>query len=197
MPAYYQKALAGFITENPASVLWKLTQANAVERFPLTPQAIEAWGAQVPVLVTAIAHLTRVFPESQRWSILLEYPIPIVGKRIDAVLLMRNVIIVIETKTGASPTSAARQVDDYALNLACFHEYSAHRIIVPLVVADAPVATNVISTEFDTLIEKCQVSSTSGLGQILETICRQYVTADEPEIDADQWNCGRFRSLLK
>ena len=195
MPAYYQKALAGFIAEDPASVLWKLTQANAVERFPLTPQAIEAWGAQLPVLVTRITHLLGVFPDAKNWSVLLEYPIPIVGKRIDAVLLLRNVIVVIETKTGASPTSAARQVDDYALNLACFHEYSAHRTIVPLVVADAPVAKDVIGAEFEKLIEKCRMSSTSDLGEALEVVCRQYVREKESPIEADQWNHGRFRPI--
>jgi len=195
MPAYYQKALAGFVAEDPASVLWKLTQANAAERFPLTPQAIEAWRAQLPVLVAGIAHLLHAFPDAQNWSILLEYPIPIVGRRIDVVLLVRNVIIVIETKTGTSPTSAARQVDDYALNLACFHEHSSRGIIVPLVVADAPIAANVIRTEFDTLIEKCRFSSTAGLGQVLETVCRQYVEEDEPQIDCDQWNYGRFRPI--
>jgi len=195
MPAYYQKALAGFVAEDPARVLWQLTQANATERFPLTPQAIEAWGAQLPVLVNGIARVLRVSPDAKNWSILLEYPIPIVGKRIDAVLLMRNVIVVIETKTGASPTSAARQVDDYALNLACFHEHSASRTIVPLVVADAPIAKDVVGTEFDTLIEKCRLSSMAGLDEALEAICRQYVREKEPQIDAGQWNRGRFRPI--
>jgi len=87
---------------------------------PLTPQAIEAWHAQLPFLTTGIAELLSALPKAKDWGILLEYPIPIVGKRIDAVLLAHNFIIVIETKTGASLTSAARQVDDYALNLGAF-----------------------------------------------------------------------------
>jgi hypothetical protein len=142
MPAYYQTALGAFVTENASDILWKLAQANAAERFPLTPQAIEAWHAQLPFLATGISELLGVRPNARDWGILLEYPIPIVGKRIDAVLLAHNLIIVIETKTGASLSSAARQVDDYALNLACFHEHSAGRIVLPLVVSDAPVAAN-------------------------------------------------------
>jgi hypothetical protein len=54
---------------------------------------------------------------------------PIVGKRIDAVLLAHNFIMVIETKTAASPTSAAGQVDDYALNLACFQLPSLYPLL--------------------------------------------------------------------
>ena len=66
-----------------------------------------------------------------KFEILLEYPIPRVGKRIDAVLLLHDVIVAIETKTGLSATTAERQVDDYAINLACFHEPSANRTVVP------------------------------------------------------------------
>jgi hypothetical protein len=109
MPAYYQSALGAFVSENPSTILWKLAQANAAARFPLTSQAIEAWHAQLPFLTSGISELLRARPEATDWGILLEYPIPIVGKRIDAVLLKHNFIIVIETKTGASPTSAAHR----------------------------------------------------------------------------------------
>jgi hypothetical protein len=195
MPAYYQAALGRFINEDPASVLWKLTQENAAQRFPLTPEAIEAWHIQFPFLVAGIAELLSVRPEAKHWGILLEYPIPIVGKRIDAVLVAHNLIIVVETKTGASVTSAARQVDDYALNLACFHEYSEHRTVVPLVVSDAPVAASSARTSFDALIEKCRFASTSSLGRALDTICREYLREDEPQIDIDKWNQGRFKPI--
>jgi hypothetical protein len=195
MPAYYQSGLGAFVTENPSNILWKLAQANAAERFPLTPQAIEAWHAQLPFLTAGISELLGARPNAKHWGILLEYPIPIVGKRIDAVLLSRNLIIVIETKTGSSLTSAARQVDDYALNLACFHEHSKNRAVLPLVVADARVAANSARTEFDSLIEKCRFAATTDLGQVLENICQQYVRDDEPQIDLESWNYGRFRPI--
>ena len=184
-----------FVTESSASILGKLTQANAVERFPLTPQAIKAWDAQLPPVKAGISELLNACREAKDWHILLEYPIPMVGKRIDAVLLAHNLIIVIETKTGGWPTSAARQVDDYALNLACFHEPSAKKTIVPLVVADAPVAANSARTEFDSLIESCRLASTSELGAVLASICQRYVRVDELRIDFEKWNRGRFRPI--
>jgi Schlafen group 3, DNA/RNA helicase domain len=195
MPAYYQSGLGAFVDENPTTILWKLAEENAAARFPLTSQAVEAWRAQLPFLTAGISELLCVRPEAGRWGILLEYPIPIVGKRIDAVLLAHNVIIVIETKTGLSPTSAARQVDDYALNLACFHEYSREKTVVPLVVADSPTAANSARTEFDSLIENCRFSSISDLGRVLQAICKQYVQESEPPIDVAQWNQGRFRPI--
>jgi hypothetical protein len=101
--------VGAFVSENPSTILWKLAPANAAARFPLTSQAIEAWHAQLPFLTSGISELLPARPEARDWGILLEYPIPIVGKRIDAVLLAHDFIIVIETKTGASPTSAARR----------------------------------------------------------------------------------------
>lgn len=81
------------------------------------------------------------------------------------------------------------------MNLACFHEYSAHKTIVPLVVANAPVASNKARTQFDSFIEKCEFASTDDLGRVLENICQQYVRADESRIDTYRWNQGRFRLI--
>src|SRR5690349_3589417 len=175
MPAYYEASLETFVADDPASILGKLTKANSAQRFPLAPEAIEAWHAQLPFLREGIRHLLGLRQQAAYGRILLEYPIPIIGKRIDAVLLVHNLIVVVETKTGSSPTSAVRQVDDYALNLACFHEYSAKRIIIPLVVSDARVAKRSSHTEFDALLENCWVSPTCSLGSVLDTICQQYI----------------------
>jgi hypothetical protein len=195
MPAYYHAALTAFEREDATSILGTLAQANAQARFPLTPLAMEAWRAQLPILSSAVSYLLQTVPQSRTWSILLEYPIPIVGKRIDAVLLAGNLIIVLETKTGESLTSAARQVDDYALNLACFHERSTGKTIVPVVVSDASVSANTAKTPYDSLIEECRFSSSRDLGNVLREICDQHVQLDSANIDLHEWNQGRFRPI--
>lgn len=192
MPAYYRSQLDAFLAEAPSTILWTLAQANAAARFPLTAEAIEAWRAQLPTLITGISALVHTYPEAKDWSILLEYPIPIVGKRIDAVLLARNVIIVIETKTGSSQTSAVRQVDDYAVNLACFHEYSVGKPIVPVVVTDARVSNPSSWTSFHGLIQPCRTASSENVGDVLRAICKEYVRSSDTQIDAETWNVGRF-----
>jgi hypothetical protein len=195
VPAYYHASLCDFVDESPSAILWQLAEANAAARFPLTPQAIQAWNSQLPFLLLGVSELLRVLPNAKEWGILLEYPIPIIGKRIDAVLIAHDVIIVIETKTGATPTSAARQVDDYALNLACFHEFSRGKTIVPLVVADSHTSSSSMRTEFDTLIEKCRFASTSDVGRSLVAISAEYVQQRNPQIDVGDWNLGRFRPI--
>ena len=140
MPAYYRAPLGTFVNDTESSIIGALAVANRKAQFPLSPEAVEAWELQLSPLVRGCRQLISELPEAARFEILLEYPIPRVGKRIDAVLLMSDVIVAIETKTGLSATTAERQVDDYAIQLACFHAPSAHQTIVPMVISDGHVA---------------------------------------------------------
>jgi len=124
----------------------------------------------------------------------MEYPIPMVGRRIDAVLLAHNVIIVIETKTGSSRTSAVRQVEDYALNLACFHEASTGRIIVPMVITAGVVASR-DATAFDRFIEPCRAYNIADASDGLLAICEDHVNPQCAPVDPVAWNNGRFKPV--
>src|SRR5258706_13190917 len=126
MLAYYSRSLSDFLSDSTSSIIGELAQANSAARFPLSPEAIDAWRDKLPRLTLAVRALIEKFPSARDWRILLEYPIPM---GIDAVILAHDVIVVIETKTGNSRTAAVRQVEDYALNLACFHEASAGLVI--------------------------------------------------------------------
>jgi len=172
----------------------KLAEHNAEAAFPLQPDALFAWQAQLPELQSAARYLLGEVFDAKSWSILLEYPIPRVGKRIDAVVLARDLIVVIETKTGVAPTSAVRQVDDYALNLACFHAESASRTIVPLVVSNAPVAMRRERTTFDQLIEPCMLTTFAEVGPTLQQIVDSHA-GDNPRLDVEAWDEAQFKPI--
>ena len=133
--------------------------------------------------------------EAAAFEILLEYPIPRVGKRIDAVILMHNVVVAIETKTGLSATTAERQVDDYAINLACFHEPSAKRIIVPMVISDGHVSVAGARPFADDVVRPCRRAKTDDVGKVLISIAQDEYHRDLPAIDAAAWNDGVFRPI--
>src|SRR5204862_17287 len=82
-------------------------------------------------------------PVAANWALLLEYPIPRRPKRLDAVLLARDVIFCLEFKTAdkAHSLQPQRQVEDYALDLRDFHEASRDRRIVPVVVVPKAAPT--------------------------------------------------------
>jgi len=194
MPAYYRASFENFARASQSEIEATLAGQNAKAAFPLQLEALFAWKAQLPEFQNAACWLLREVPDATLWSILLEYPIPRVGKRIDAVILARDVIIVIEAKTGAAPTSAVRQVDDYALNLACFHEGSASRPIVPLVVANGHVAMRRERTTFDHLIEPCMFATFGDFGPMVKQIMGGY-PRDHLQLEAYAWDEARFKPI--
>ena len=195
MPAYYSRSLSDFLSDSTSSIIGELAQANSESRFPLSPEAIDAWRDQLPPLGSAIRALIDKNPLARDWRILLEYPIPMVGRRIDAVLLAHDVIVVIETKTGSSRTSAVRQVEDYALNLACFHEASADRVIVPIVITAGMAPAQRGITAFDRLIETCRVYDVADASNGLLETCEELLNPQHAPIDSIAWDNGRFKPV--
>ncbi len=194
MPAYYRASFPEFARAPQPEIEAILAGQNAKAAFPLQPEALFAWKTQLPQFQNAVRWLLRAVPDARSWSILLEYPIPRVGKRIDAVLLARDLIIAVEAKTGAAPTSAVRQVDDYALNLACFHDGSTSRPIIPLVVANAPVARRRERTTLDHLIEPCMLTTFAEIGPTLQHIVDSHAS-NHPQFDAHAWDEAQFRPI--
>ncbi len=195
MPAFYRAPLRRFVQDSVSSILGTLALANGAAKFQLAPEAVEAWRVQLPILIVGCAELIAAVPAAADYELLLEYPIPRVGKRIDAVLLMNDLIVAIETKTGHAPTAAERQVDDYAIYLACFHEPSARRTIVPLVISDGRIASGGVRPFADDVIRPCRIAATKEVGQTLVCIERENHTSEACAIDADAWDKGRFRPI--
>ena len=129
--AAYGATTADFVLTDPDLVLGTLV---AHHDFDLEGAQRRAWQRQ-------IRHLQKVVAEFGDGHLFLEFAIPRMGKRADAVLLLQGVVYVLEYKVGADTCQrhAIDQVVDYALDLKNFHEGSHDLTIVPIVVAtDAP-----------------------------------------------------------
>jgi hypothetical protein len=76
-------------------------------------------------------------PGAEHWTILLEYDLLRLERRIDAVLLTDRVILVLEFKSNATAfrPEDMRQAEDYALDLRDFHAGSRHHPILPVLIA--------------------------------------------------------------
>ena len=92
----------------------------------------EAWIKEIEIMQKVISNINEV-----NGRIIFEYDIPRLGKRIDAVLLLKGIIFCLEFKVGESKIleSDVDQVLDYALDLKNFHKYSEDKIIVPILIA--------------------------------------------------------------
>lgn len=128
--AWYGASIAEFLQSASDSVIGKLATNG---EFSLLPTQRDAWLVQIKVLKTSLEGMTG--------SLFLEFNIPRMGRRIDAVVLSGPVIFVVEFKIGEATFDRAsiEQVWDYALDLKNFHEASHAVSIVPILVCTKAV----------------------------------------------------------
>src|SRR5437660_1166411 len=124
--AWFHSSIQRFLQLDADTVIGRLTQNSDVD---VVPAQTEAWLTQIDTLREVLRGLSG--------SLFLEFNIPRMGRRIDAVLLIGPVVFVIEFKVGETRFErvAINQVWDYALDLKNFHEGSHAASIVPILVA--------------------------------------------------------------
>ena len=149
-----------------------------------------AWRRQVVMLQNAL----RSIPGS--WRLLLEYPLLRLGRRIDAVLIHENCILVLEFKVGSASFSAAdrRQVEDYALDLFDFHAESRGHPIIPILVSTnasaAPTPWPLIWHGVTPVLE----ASADTLDHLLAGIVTRIHPSGLP-LDALAWEAAPYRPV--
>ena len=133
----YESDIATFLMKGRATLLGILCEAYHGDALTTTR---EAWMGEIEILQVAL----NPWRDSDG-RIIFEYDIPRLGKRIDVVLLLRGIIFCLEFKVGESSIQECDvdQVLDYALDLKNFHQGSADRMIVPILV---PTENNQTST---------------------------------------------------
>jgi Uncharacterized conserved protein (DUF2075) len=173
--AYYHSSFRDFLTACDEEILGHLSLRS--ECF-LDQFQRNAWIGELAVLRPALEGLDG--------CILLEYSIPRMGRRADAVLLFSRVVLVVEFKVGETRYTAYAldQVFDYALDLKNFHEQSHDKFIIPVLLAtDAPPCPLVLEQFSDGLFSPVCTNSQDFAHVLRETISR----ATGPEIDLTAW----------
>jgi hypothetical protein len=124
--AWYGALIDEFCSSSSDKIYGRLASNS---EFAVEPTQRDAWLEQIVVLKEALRGVEG--------SLFLEFNIPRMGKRIDAVVIVGPVVFAIEFKVGADTFDRAdiEQVWDYALDLKNFHEASHHVSIVPVLVA--------------------------------------------------------------
>src|SRR4051794_6805092 len=106
--AWYGASFSEFIATASDAIIGKLTSNS---EFDLILAQRDAWQDQIDFLRSSLNGLVG--------HLFLEFNIPRMGRRIDAVLLIDQIVFVIEFKIGEKTfeQSAFEQVWDYALDL--------------------------------------------------------------------------------
>jgi hypothetical protein len=142
--AYYSNSIERFLHDSSARILGLLAEHH---QFALEDLQKNAWVEQIAIMKRLFAN----HPEIQG-HIYFEFAIPRMGKRVDVVLLIGDVVFVLEFKVGEKgyPRYAIDQAVDYCLDLKNFHAESHDRKIVPILVStNAPEASNELGVSAD------------------------------------------------
>ena len=181
--AYYNASTCNFLSDDAERILGILTSQHhhAVEE-----QERWAWVQQISILKNALSG-------QPNGRIFLEFQIPRMGKRADAVLILHNIIVVFEFKIGASEhtQSAFNQVEDYALDLKNFHEGSHTVPIVPVLVSTQAKSLGNPDIRFaEDLVASPLGANATELGALID-----YVEAAQafPTIDCDEWMAKGYK----
>jgi hypothetical protein len=189
MPALYLDTVRGFLASDPEQLLGKLTSGLASEGFDTTALTTFSWLREIAELQTAFRNLCETVPAAGCWRIMFEYVLPIVGQRVDCVLLADDVIYTIEYKGGdsASARAALNQAQEYALNLVDFHEASRGRTAIPIAVGafKKSIPLDPASEHHGAAISPAEFA---------DTIARSHVIwgGRSPVISAGEWNSSRY-----
>lgn len=143
MPSFYRTTVGDFLAQRNDQVLAQLAIAYAKHGY--TSQFSEqtlTWDRDIASLRSSLERCSLVSASVKTWGLLLEFSIPRKELRIDAVLLIQDVILVLEAKTGLPSLQAKRQIEEYALLLHYFHRESSNRRIVPVIVSLESVDTD-------------------------------------------------------
>jgi len=97
---------------------------DALKRFVADASDAQhrAWRDSIPQLQTEVREVVASYGEAGRYHAVLEYRLPMEFRRIDAVFLLRGMVVVLELKGKWTPSDAdIDQAHAYARDLRCYH----------------------------------------------------------------------------
>lgn len=123
---YFKDTIESFLQKSTEVIIGTITLAN---QFDSTLFQNKSWEQQIPILKEAL--------NGYQGTIFFEFSIPRMGKRVDSIIIIDDVVFVVEFKVGENKFLhyQVEQVWDYALDLKNFHKPSHHAVLAPILVA--------------------------------------------------------------
>ena len=179
--SYYSATIAEFLQQSDSEILG-IIHSNDISA-ETTIQQSNTWESEVHILKNQL----RSFSDGR---IIFEYTIPRMGKRVDTVVLYKNIVFLLEFKVGDKEyrQSTYDQVYDYALDLRNFQKESHNKLIVPIMVSTNASRYQNTLTERERIIEPIRCNA-QNLGVSIKYIAQQY---NEPDFNYALWENSEY-----
>lgn len=123
---FYKDTIKSFLRKESSQIIGEI---SLLDNFDTRNTQSKAWEAQIKILKEVLLGYDG--------EVFFEFSIPRMGRRVDVLLIIQNIVFVVEFKVGE--TNFLRhdidQVWDYALDLKNFHKPSHKLVLVPILVA--------------------------------------------------------------
>lgn len=182
MRSYYSNSIENFVEDNETKILGELTRNHfhALENLQRN-----AWIDQIKIL-------KDIFRNNPEGHIFFEFAIPRMGKRVDNIIIIGDLIFVIEFKVGYTNYEkyAIDQVLDYSLDLKNFHQGSHNEKLIPILVStNAEEKENSIQ-KYQDLLYKPLFANKENLFEVL-SFC--FSERGSTNIDPNDWQNSTYK----
>lgn len=178
---YYSASIEQFLRQSKEEILGIIHENNISADVSILQ--INTWEEEIRILKKQLAF----FNEGR---VIFEYTIPRMGKRVDAVVLYRNIVFLLEFKCGDTEyrSSTYDQVYDYALDLRNFQKESHNKLLVPIMISTRAEAAPIIVKEVNRIIEpiKCNAEN---IRTSIAMVTSRYI---EPAFDYVAWENSEY-----
>ena len=179
--SYYSALIADFLRQSSSEIIG-IIHSNDISA-ETTIQQSNTWESEVQILKDQL----RSFSDGR---IIFEYTIPRMGKRVDTVVLYKNIVFLLEFKCGDTEyrQSTYEQVYDYALDLRNFQKESHNKLLVPIMISTRATRYQNVLTVRDRIVEPIRCNA-QNLGIAIDHIAQQY---QEPAFDYVAWENSEY-----
>lgn len=190
MSAYHAITVAKLLIASVDEVVGQL----AINQSGIQQTQLNAWHNQVRVLKVAADELSNRIDSAQDWTLLFEYEMLRIQRRIDLVLIATDVVFSIEFKMGATGFNAAdrRQTEDYAFDLRDFHAGSRDTPIVPVLCSSKAPSLLIPHLDLSQHVSHILLVNETNLGPCLVEVWQAVHREDRAIISALEWDKAAY-----
>ena len=166
LKSYYSAPIQEFLIQSENEILG-IIHSNDISA-ETTIQQSNTWEEEIRILKNQLSYIDE-------GRIIFEYTIPRMGKRVDTIVLYRNIVFLLEFKCGDREyrSSTYDQVYDYALDLRNFQKESHNKLLVPIMISTLATETSNTIIEKDRIIAPLRCNA-QNIATTIESVAAKY-----------------------